>query len=248
MKKRFTLIGLIASMLVLSACGNATEQYTEKQQALIDEACVASEYYIETLDEYATMPEIIEMYNAGDEDLPAEISGWIDTQQVIGILADSKVSEEIDFDGKSTVTVTTIVEGTNIGPDGNPRQAEVVFTYNQAEGDFSIISNVKYTFGELMKNAGLNTLLGMGTVFSVLILIMFVIMLFEIPSKMKKKSADAEQKTSSVDKAVEQIAANEEAQEDDTELIAVISAAIAAYEGSNASGDGYVVRSIRRIR
>ena len=104
MKKRFTLIGLIASMLVLSACGNATEQYTEKQQALIDEACIASEYYIETLDEYATMPEIIEMYNAGDEELPSEISGWIDTQQVIGILANSKVSEDVNFDGNAMVS------------------------------------------------------------------------------------------------------------------------------------------------
>lgn len=246
MKKRFSLIGIIASMLVLSACGTATVQYTEKQQSLIDEAVAASEYYIETLDEYASMPEIIEMYNAGDEDLPTEISSWIDTQQVVGSLVNTKVSEDVNYDGKDTVTVTTIVEGTNLDPEGKPRQAEVVFTYNQAEGDFGIISNVKYTFGELMKNAGLNTLLGMGTVFTVLILIMFVIMLFEIPSKMKKKEKEAEKPTS-VDKAVEQITANEEAQ-DDTELIAVISAAIAAYEGSSASGDGYVVRSIRRIR
>ena len=43
---------------------------------------------------------------------------------------------------------------------------------------------------------------------------------------------------------VAQIAANEEAQ-DDTELIAVIAAAIAASEGASSS-DGYVVRSIRR--
>lgn len=247
MKKRFSLIGIIASMLVLSACGTATEQYTEKQQSLINEACAASEYYIETLDEYSVMPEIIEMYKNGDEELPEEISSWMDTQQVVGSLVNTKVSEDVNYDGKDTVTVTTIVEGTNLDPNGKPRQAEVVFTYNQADADFSIISNVKYTFGELMKNAGLNTLLGMGTVFSVLILIMIVIMLFELPSKMKKKEKDAEKPTS-VDKAVEQITANEEAQEDDTELIAVISAAIAAYEGSNASGDGYVVRSIRRIR
>ena len=51
-------------------------------------------------------------------------------------------------------------------------------------------------------------------------------------------------KADSVDNAVAQIAANEEAQ-DDTELIAVIAAAIAASEGA-ASADGYVVRSVRR--
>ena len=100
---------------------------------------------------------------------------------------------------------------------------------------------------ELMKTAGLNTLLGMGTVFLVLILIMALISCFKFIGNIGQKTVKEEPKQTSVDKAVEQIAANEEAQ-DDTELIAVISAAIAAYEGSNTSGDGYVVRSIRRIR
>ena len=48
--------------------------------------------------------------------------------------------------------------------------------------------------------------------------------------------------------AVAQIVENETVQEeDDLELIAVIAAAIAASEGAS-STDGYVVRSIRRIR
>ena len=95
-----------------------------------------------------------------------------------------------------------------------------------------------------MVNAALNTLLGMGTVFIVLILISFIISLFKfLPNGENKK---VEEKKTSVDKAVEQISANEE-ENDDTELIAVISAAIAAFEGSGSS-DGYVVRSIRRVR
>ena len=102
------------------------------------------------------------------------------------------------------------------------------------------------SMSELMSIAGMNTLLGMGTVFCVLILIMFLISSFKLLSVFEKKPEKKEEKTS-VDKAVDQIVAGEEAQ-DDTELIAVISAAIAAYEGSSASGSGYVVRSIRRIR
>ena len=104
------------------------------------------------------------------------------------------------------------------------------------------------SFGEMMANAGMNTLLGMGTVFVVLIFISFLISLFKyLPGNKPKK----EEAKTSVDKAVDQISANEAAQaeEDDTELIAVISAAIAAYEGSAAgSNGGYVVRSIRRVR
>ena len=43
------------------------------------------------------------------------------------------------------------------------------------------------------------------------------------------------------------IAAQEEPEADDTELVAVIAAAIAASEGA-ASTDGFVVRSIRKVR
>ena len=100
------------------------------------------------------------------------------------------------------------------------------------------------SMSELMKNAALNTLLVMGTVFSVLIIIMLVISSFTLFGKGKKK----DEKSTSVDKAVAQITAAEESDEsDDTELVAVIAAAIAAYEGSS-STDGYVVRSIRRVR
>lgn len=100
--------------------------------------------------------------------------------------------------------------------------------------------------GSVMANAGVNTLLGMGTVFTVLILIMCVIYSFNLFNGSSKKPAKVEEKKTGVDNAVAQIAANEEVS-DDTELVAVIAAAIAAYEGS-ASTDGYVVRSIRRVR
>ena len=56
-----------------------------------------------------------------------------------------------------------------------------------------------------------------------------------------------EAKNAGIDKAVTQIAAQEEPEADDTELVAVIAAAIAASEGA-ASTDGFVVRSIRKVR
>ena len=59
---------------------------------------------------------------------------------------------------------------------------------------------------------------------------------------------EIEKALTAVNNAVAQIVENEAVQEeDDLELIAVIAAAIAASEGA-ASADGYVVRSIRRIR
>ena len=108
--------------------------------------------------------------------------------------------------------------------------------------------NVDYTFGQKMQKAGLNTLMGMGTVFVVLIIIMIVISCFNFIPRIQAAFAKEEpqERTEAVEKAaVTEAPAGVIEEADDTELIAVISAAIAAYEGTE-SPDGYVVRSIRR--
>ena len=99
--------------------------------------------------------------------------------------------------------------------------------------------------GEILVTAGEYTLLGMGTVFVVLIIIALVISCFGILKKTVKAKAPEEEKASAAAAAP---AAS--AQSSDDQLIAVISAAVAAYMASEASAvpkDGeYVVRSIRR--
>ena len=104
-----------------------------------------------------------------------------------------------------------------------------------------------YSFGEILEKAGLNTVIGMGTVFVILIFISFVIAALPkftalIENAGKKKEAPAP-----APKAAPAPVATPAAEEelvDDLELVAVISAAIAAYTGS--SSDGFVVRSIKR--
>ena len=100
---------------------------------------------------------------------------------------------------------------------------------------------------DALADAGINTLLGMGTAFAVLILISLIISLFPIIGKIGKKPAAPApaNKPAAAPEVVE-----EEDLSDDDELVAVIAAAIATYEGSNASasGDGFVVRSIRKRR
>lgn len=101
---------------------------------------------------------------------------------------------------------------------------------------------------DALADAGINTLLGMGTAFAVLILISLIISLFPIIGKIGKKPAAPA--PSSKPAVAPEIVDEEEDLSDDDELVAVIAAAIAAYEGSNASafGDGFVVRSIRKRR
>ncbi len=105
-----------------------------------------------------------------------------------------------------------------------------------------------YTFGEKMEKAALNTLMGMGTVFIVLIFMTFIFAQFKhinkLEKKLKSKKVEVKETASNV---VEQITKTEEVEEDlvdDLELVAVITAAIAASE--NTSADGLVVRSIKR--
>lgn len=99
------------------------------------------------------------------------------------------------------------------------------------------------TIGEILAKAGMNTLLGMGTVFLVLILISAIISCFKYIGGAEKKEKEAPAPV--VPQPADVPPAEEEDVTDDLELVAVISAAIAAAEGTSA--DGLVVRSIKRV-
>ena len=96
--------------------------------------------------------------------------------------------------------------------------------------------------GEILKIAAVDTLLGMGTVFLVLIIIALVISCFGFVKKDAKAESPAEPEATAAPAAAEQTG--------DDQLIAVITAAVAAHmasEATEALKDGeYVVRSIRR--
>jgi sodium pump decarboxylase gamma subunit len=97
---------------------------------------------------------------------------------------------------------------------------------------------------ELIKEAALNTVLGMGTTFVVLIFLSLIISLFgtflagglKLPKKAEPKKNEPEpapEPEETVEKALEPAAAVAEG--DDPALMAVISAAVAAYESSDVS-------------
>lgn len=110
----------------------------------------------------------------------------------------------------------------------------------------SISISPRYTTGERLSKAGMNTLIGMGTVFIVLIFISLLISCFKYINQWEKKMAEKHAPASPAPAPVPAAPAVPEEEEltDDLELVAVITAAIAASTG--ASADGLVVRSIRR--
>lgn len=138
--------------------------------------------------------------------------------------------------------------------DCNIRDVEMALSYNEEMQITNIAFNVQYSIGENLKKAGLNTLLGMGTVFIILILISLIISLFGIFPKIEAAKKAKEEAAKKAEAAVAAPAAaaavpvvEEEDYSDDLELAAVIAAAIAAYEGSE-DASGYVVRSIKKSK
>ena len=103
------------------------------------------------------------------------------------------------------------------------------------------------TLGEKMTNAGLNTLMGMGVVFTVLILISLIIYGFKIfpyLEEKKRTKTNAIVDTPAPAPVPAPSAAPVAQAQDDLELAAVIAAAIAAATGTSTSD--FVVRSIKR--
>lgn len=123
------------------------------------------------------------------------------------------------------------------------REATIMFTFDETMAMKSMDVSAKFAIGEILTKAGLNTLLGMGTVFGVLIFLAFLISLMKyIPALLDGFTSKSEQPVAVEKPVVVEAPIVEES--DDLELIAVITAAIAAQEGT--STDGFVVRSIRR--
>ncbi|WP_238299326.1 OadG family protein [Eubacterium sp. MSJ-33] len=132
--------------------------------------------------------------------------------------------------------------------------------YNKAIASYlpeEMVVSAVYSKTELMKQAGMNTLLGMGTVFVVLIFISFIISLFKfLPALFAKKPKIEDLKKEESKPAAPAKAATPAPAAgnlmNDAELVAVITAAIYAAEGQAGNGavskDKLVVRSIRRAR
>ena len=107
------------------------------------------------------------------------------------------------------------------------------------------------SFGETMQYALMNTVMGISIVFVVLLLISFIISLFKYIGKIEaKRAAKKNQAAEPAKMETPAAAVAEEELSDDLELVAVITAAIHAYEeaqGNNIPADGLVVRSIRKV-
>lgn len=124
-----------------------------------------------------------------------------------------------------------------------------------AKADDTKEDSDKLSMGEILEKAGMNTLLGMGTVFLVLILISVVIACFGLFSKVgsgsktevKQAPAVPQAAATPTTAATPAVPTQPAGIPDEVEMAIVIATAIAAAEEETGS-DGYRVRSIKRAK
>ena len=235
MKKSLAILGMLACMFGLVACGSETTG-VENPLCTPEEAASIGVQTVDNID-FIVRSDMIEQY-AGEEVSYNGLISWKNALEDMGEFTEVK---DVQSDIGSDQVVIDVTAG------GTLRDAIVEIIVNKEGSATSITTTVQYSVGEMMSKAGLNTLIGMGTVFTVLILICLIISCFKLIPKVQDMFSGKNKKAekSVAEKAVDNTIAQIIRKEDDSELIAVIAAAIAASEGA-ASTDGYVVRSIRR--
>ena len=231
------MVCVLALTLAMSVCAFAADTVTEDEAANYKSA---AETLISQIAGFSD--EEIENYLAQDDAFTtATIESWKSVKDELGAYS-SIVSQDVEKDG-DVVTISTVAQF-------EKAKADVVLMLDLGQQMYtSMTYSVQYSLAANMQRAGMNTLMGIGIVFLMLLFLSFVIGLFKYIEKFqnvgKKKAAEEAPKAEEAPApAIAQSEAADEDFADDLELVAVISAAIAAYE--NTSGDSFVVRSIKK--
>lgn len=243
MKRVLLVLCMITCLFSLAACAKKSE-VEELDAVTATDICQATEEMLKNLT--ALTPEEMEVLEkdwtkSKNNVMLGGLSTWKNIQQdtgdFVGII--SSVAEEVDDGYICTVQANF-----------SKRQVEYkLYVTSDLQEITSMSFSPEYTVREKMVKAVMNTLMGMGTVFSVLIFISFLIgcfkyiNIFEKKFNGNKKAPEAVSIPVPAPLPVTEVYQEEEPA-DDLELVAVITAAIAAAQGS--AVEGLVVRSIKR--
>lgn len=246
MKKKLCLIvSLCLLLLGLTACGEDPKKMDYNGKSY-DDLKSMSENIAQSLTGFTDeqIDEGIAYYEQyGDTVFAGLMKQWKEIKPEVGDFV-RLGGLSVDKSGK-TLTTSQLMDFTG-------RDLTLTCVYNYLDMQVtSVTLDENYSLGEKMQKAAMNTLMGLGTVFMILILISLVIYGFKVipylEQKVKAKNAPIPDpvpvQAAPAPMATEAYAG--EPKQDDAELVAVIAAAIAAFEGT-AAADGFVVRSIKR--
>ena len=263
MKKFARVLLMLTCVFVLTAC-SSTEISSQFQQSKEDSAksranqvvqlmaaLVSTDNVNEMLANYSNV-ELGDLFASTYAQYYGDNSFVCEGKAVNGALTSFKsgidtMKSITDFgEPTSVVDDDMIIVMIPLTGENKNASVELIFTNDIYLKMTSCTLNLDETKGELMTKAALNTLLGMGTVFLVLILISIIISGFGVIPKLQAflgpKKAEPVPEPAAPAPATPVV--EEEELSDDLELVAVIAAAIASYEGT--SVEGFQVRSIKR--
>lgn len=241
-KKVLFVLCMLACLFSLSACSKEAEEASGldpmmesnlKQQTVMlleDLTSLSADQFTMVIDQNRA---------AGMEAVAVGLESYADLTDELGAYESCDEGKVKAASGGYEVTVNVVFE-----------KRACVFTLNVSEDLYDITSigfEPEYTLGENMAKAFMNMIMGMGTVFVVLIFISWLISCFKYINEFEKKSKKKTESPAPAPAPVQAAPAAEEDLTDDLELVAVITAAIAAAQGAQSSANGLVVRSIRRV-
>lgn len=245
MKKRLSIfLCALLCILTLAGCGAVKEEpdYSNMEETvsmMLTLCAPADQSYVEALQDireqeldHALIESSIPCNAATYIDV---IQSWVKAQDEMGALLNMGEFEYSEENGQINATTTVVYE---------QRDAEMTFSFKE-DGTLKGLSiGAFYSTSEILYKAAMNTLIGMGSVFGVLI---FIAIIIAIMGKVLTSAEGGKKKKAAAAAPAPAPAAAPAApvdEVDDLELVAVISAAIAASTG--ASTDSFVVRSIKR--
>lgn len=177
-----------------------------------------------------------------DENTKHLVAAWDQARDGLGAFESVDYYDVDEADG--AITFALNAKYTDAEKLGSKVTVNVV--YDMAAQSTTYTWDVKETLGRSMAAAAENTVIGILTVTLVLLFLAWVISLFKfIPNGESKKQKELAAAQAAAPVAPAGDEPEEEDVTDDAELVAVITAAIAASEES-APAEGFVVRSIRR--
>lgn len=232
-KKLLTVVLALVCMVSLAACGSSVEvaSVDETTQSYMEQQM---DSLLSTLGGMSA-DELKQYEQVDDTFTVAAVTNFEGVMDELGAYKGLN-STEVEVDDKE-YTVTSIAQF-------EQRTAIVTLTLKMESQSFtpeSITFEAVYSLGESLERAGLNTVMGVGIVFIILIFLSCLISLFKYVGKLSGEGKKEEKKAAAPAPAAAPVVE----ETDDLELVAVIAAAIAAAE--NTSTDSFVVRSIKKV-
>ncbi|MBR2764451.1 MAG: OadG family protein [Blautia sp.] len=238
--KALRMFSVLLCMSLLTVFVQTAVLAEEADQDALSQVLVAGQGLTDTL--IGLTEDQIEAYEDSTDAFTVEaVNAWVSSREELGALTDAENAEPtaVQNGNEYTVTVPRSFENAN---------ANFVYVFDRRLNPETLTVDVQLPMGVTLARAALNTLIGICTVFLVLIFLSFIISLLKyVPGLVgqgKKAKEEPARAAAPAPAPVSAPAAAEEYVTDDQELIAVIAAAIAAAEGT--TPEGFVVRSIRK--